>query len=205
MTNNKKTVQLLLILLFISMTAAVIGFMGKGQSSPVIALFMYNKDANYENERLFNSTPFWDNYPYWVLMSKGKEFPGEIKVKREIGLELSLNELLQKGGPYFFRYRAAQKDDSIVLNTWGMLKESELKMSIITDIASIKHLKEKGQYTLFEQNIYVSTEPLPIAIEKSRLSYFFRVKNNKIEDLFVPRIEIPEVTKKYFLALKGLN
>jgi len=203
MMEKDKKITLLVILLLISTTAAVIGFVRKGTSAPAIALFMYNKDASYENEYNFNSTPFWDNYPYWVLMSKGKEFPARIKVKGEEGQELSLEELFNKQGPFFFRYHAAQKDDSVVINTLLAIKKSDVQVSVITDMKSKLHLKEKDQYALFGQFIYTTTEVIPIDMEKSRLSYFFRVRNNKIEDLFVPRMEIPEVTWKYLESVGG--
>lgn len=49
-----------------------------------------------------------------------------------------------------------------------------------------------------KKQIFIVKDHLPVYMEKPSLSYFFKISgDDKVLDIFVPRMEIPEVTGIY--------
>lgn len=198
MDKHKKTIHLLVISLFIVSAICVISLLRKGTAATPISLFMYKKDTAYFPETSFETPNFWDNYPYWILISKGQT--------------INLNEYLDYGSSehylksgLFFRVHYSPMEDSLIKRTVLNISASSQPVIILVDDKAMKFMQSLKNKLGPNIRIIKLYEKLSLDIEKLNKSYFFTWANTdrKIENLFFPRKEIPEVTKKYLHFFKS--
>jgi hypothetical protein len=197
MNTPTKTITVLIILLIISTSMAIYGFMSKGPSVAPITAIMYNKEVSAGTDTDFNDAAFWDNYPYWILLSDNKSIDPELQLKDSRNRSVLLNDILNSQTTTFFRYTYNKDEDSLLAYTFRSLQHHSGKVAIIADEQSVLHLKSMQLYDGFKPFIYLMVDPFPIPIEKVRVSYFFKITSSDVGNIYVPRKEIPEMTDKY--------
>lgn len=196
MNREKKIIRALIFLLTLSSCFSVYALLAKKNTAAPVFLFMYDKHRRFLSEDSLSRPEFWDNYPYYVLISMHKS----IHLKRYIQKkeqEPFIDSLLQKDRNLFYRFSYIQGQDSLYRHTFQSIVNQNHPVVVLTDHTSGKELSRLTDSNARKIPV-VEIENLPIYLEKPKLSYFFRVSpNNTVVDLYVPRSELPEVTSKY--------
>lgn len=195
---EKRIIYLMLVTIALATLMAVYGLLGKGKAAPAIYMVMHGSASNYQTEENFTGEKFWDNYPYWVLLSRDKNIHANFQFKSDNGMAVTFADILKSGDSLFFRYQRQGLNDSGLNIVLELIAPPNLGVSIIVDKWSIRHLMNFDGYSKLKKHIYTTELMLPLRIEHSDLSYFFRIDEHlTAKDLFVPREAIPEVTFKY--------
>ncbi|MFT4094074.1 MAG: hypothetical protein QM640_10570 [Niabella sp.] len=178
---------------------AVYGLMRKGISSPPVTVFLsrdmnqYSKDSN-----------FWDNYPSLILQMRGRALnPG-----LNITSSTSLKSIVSKDLFFFFRaqFGVRAQDSALARQVSAALKQVDFPVVVLLDTISVGFLKRSNLYDGFIKNSYVMTNELPILIDKYKLPYFFRIGEGfVIDDIYIPRSEVPEMIVKYLEYQKRIG
>jgi hypothetical protein len=93
---NKNLFGAFIILLIVSVLFSIYAFMKKGKSVAPITLVMYNKVFNYESENNYTKEQFWDNYPYWTLLSREQPIDTSIELQNEDGIIVPLSTIINQ-------------------------------------------------------------------------------------------------------------
>lgn len=175
-------------------------FSKKNTAAPIY-LFMHNKSAKTLAVNSTSVVKFWDNYPYLVLASENEPIDLPSYILNQISLKTSkrIKELTDQPGTLYFRYYYSSVDEAISKHALELLSEISNPVLVLVDVKSKTNLdmelKKNAKKELLTTAIISN---LPIELEKAKVSYFFRINNEKkLTDLFVPRKEIPQVTEKY--------
>lgn len=202
MNNHKKLINILIGLLALSTVFSVYALLGKHNASSPVFLFMHNKTVRYASEDSLSHPKFWDNYPYYVMISTGQN----IHLTRYVEVDTTsekyarLKNYIKQPGNLFYRFHYVQGNDTVYRQTFNLIMQSkkDTGMVVLTDNESVKYLSAYLDTAGHERQIFILKDHLPIYMEKPNLSYFFKIsEDDKVEDIFVPRMEIPEVTERY--------
>jgi hypothetical protein len=183
----RKTINILIFLLIITVGLCIYAFLRKGNAVPAVSLFMYKKDAQYFPQS--KDPAFWDNYPYWILISQGEKLnPDDY---------LDDDDNMQEKPDLFFRLYYREGQDSLLRATLPAIFKHKGNIAIIADDQSFAFLQSFGSPPSVK--VLKIHEQLPLHMEQLKLSYFFVLSgaDNAVGDIFVPRIELPEVTVRY--------
>ncbi|HTN38833.1 MAG TPA: hypothetical protein VL053_17250 [Arachidicoccus sp.] len=200
MNSYKKIINLLTVLLILATCLAVYALLGKHKSASPVFLFMYNKNVRHVDEDSLAHPRFWDNYPYYTLISTG-ESVHLMKYLEQDTSELRYIKLANdsfRATCLFYRFHYVASNEKAYRQTFSSIKELATRTIILTDRASFKYLPRFADTLIMRNNIFFINDHLPIYLEKPGLAYFFKISSeNRVVDVFVPRAEIPEVTDKY--------
>ncbi len=204
MNNYKKVINILIGLLALSTVFSVYALLGKHRASSPVFLFMHNKTVRYASEDSLSHPKFWDNYPYYVMISTGQNIHLTKYVEVDTSSEkyARLKSYLKQPQNIFYRFHYVQGNDTVYRPTFNLIVKlrKDTSVVILTDRESIKYLNTYLDTVSHEKQIFIVKDHLPIYMEKPNLSYFFKISgDDKVEDIFVPRKEIPEVTERYIM------
>lgn len=201
--NQGKIILLLSVLLGCSTLLAVYGFMSKGNAVPAVTLVVKDNEAYaYEKESGYNNTRFWNNYPYWVMLSEGRALDSFTQVIIAGNQDRLLANMVKKGPALFLKIELSQVENVLADTTFQLIKASGTPVFILTDATSVGLLAGNKNNGIPADHIGTLPAPLNLPIEKARLPYFFLLTENlKVSNIFVPRTEIPEVTTKYLAIM----
>jgi hypothetical protein len=200
MRNSNKPNIILFVLLLLSTALAIVSFFMKGKGVSPVILVVQNKEYNYAGPDKLNS--FWDNYPYWVILSQGRKIDSATMVVDSIGNKYPIAHIL--GDRDCILFRCSFTNDSKILDTTlSVIEKMKVPVLILTDETPGHHWQSPAA---LKTKTYVLQAPLPLAIEKGNLSYFFSLgKDLKTQAIFVPRKEIPDLTAKYLEYMRNYN
>ncbi|QEH39727.1 hypothetical protein [Chitinophaga sp. XS-30] len=195
---GKRTVYLMLAVIIAATLLAAYGLLGKGKAAPAVHMIMYGNTFSYEAQADFNNESFWDNYPYWVLLSRNKSVQPGFLLKTGNGATATFKDILTSGDSLFFRYQREGLNDSTLNTILKIIVQSNATVSIITDRSAIRQLEKFDGFAKLKEHIYTTEVMLPLRIDHSGLPYFFRIDGYfKVQDILVPREAVPEVILKY--------
>lgn len=199
MEQYKKIINTLLVLLTVSIGLAVYAFLRKGTAAPPVSLFMYKKDLWYYPESSYKAPPFWDNYPYWILISQGR------KINLHEYLNIDPKDINNYSG-LIFRFHYDKSHDSLSRALLTNIFKHSSRPIILADERSFAFLKSINESSSSSARIFKIMDELPLDMERLQLSYFFTWSgaSREAENIFVPRAETPEVTLKYMDHFKDL-
>ncbi|MBZ4192662.1 hypothetical protein [Niabella beijingensis] len=196
MTRDKKIIRALTFLFILSTSFSLYALLAKKNTAAPVFLFMYDKQRRFLSEDSLSRPEFWDNYPYYILVSMHKSIHLERYASDEKSKSL-IEDRLKANKRLFYRFHYVAGQDSVYHQTLQSVTQSGRQVVLLTDRNSVAYLNNFIDTSKHNIDI-VDVTDLPIYLEKPGLSYFFRVsKNNTVVDLFVPRKELPEVTDKY--------
>lgn len=201
MNNKDKLNSILAILLILSTLLTVYAFFSKEKAaSPVVLVLQGKHEYNYEDAH--ELTSFWDNYPYWIMLSQDKKIDSSTIIIDSAGSKHLLQDVLRDKNFILFRFSAG--NDIRELDTaFSALDRTDAPVLLLTDVIpgenwpSVPSLKKK-------RPVYTLETPLALGIEKGNLPYFFSLGHDfKAQAIFVPRKEISELTVKYLDYMKN--
>lgn len=189
MDKNKVTINILICMLVITTGISVYGLLRKGSAVAPVSLFMYKKDAQYYPEIAYKKSNFWDNYPYWVLISQGERL--------NIGDYLESDDSAD-GVDVFLRLQYNSDLDSLANALLLALSAYKGTVGILADKQSLLFLQSLNTNMPSSVRTLPLSTRLPLHMEELKQSYLFTIsESGDVENIFVPRIELPEVTVKY--------
>ncbi|GEM_PF-6995538 len=200
MTRDKRAINILLVLLVLSLCFSTYALLGKKNTAAPIFLFMHDRNRRFSGEDSLSKPNFWDNYPYYVLISMDKSIHLEkyIDAKSSVADTNGINQALKDSNSLYFRYIHVPKNDSIDKELIQPILNLQKPLVILVDDESEKQLKGYLQGFKADHLVIAKESGLPVYLEKVKVSYFFTVSSsNTLKNLFVPRVEIPELTEKY--------
>ncbi|ANI89376.1 hypothetical protein A9P82_08775 [Arachidicoccus ginsenosidimutans] len=176
--------------------------LGKHKAASPVFLFMYNKNVRSATEDSLAHPKFWDNYPYYILISTGEY----IHLSRYLDCDTTLKkyqdlkEYLKESNDIFYRFHYIKGNDTVYQQTLSSITKIDSNIIILTDKSSLSLLPNYLDTLKWSDKIFLIKNHLPIYLEKPNLSYFFEISDKtKVENLFVPRKEISEITDKYLM------
>lgn len=189
MDKYKVTIKILICMLVFTTGVAIYGLLRKGNAVPVVSLFMYKKDARYYPENAYQKNNFWDNYPYWILISQDERL--------NIGDYLGDDDSA-RGVDVFLRFQFNKDQDSLPKALLGAISAYKGNLGILADKQSLAFLQSLNAGMPSSVRTLPLSTRLPLYIEDLKLPYFFTLsESGDVENIFVPRTELPEVTVKY--------
>jgi len=188
----RKTLNILILLLAVTTGLCIYAFMRKGSAVAPISLFMYRKDAQYFSESHYGKPKFWDNYPYWILISQGQQ------CNLPEYLDADYRDMPEKP-TLFFRLTYSREQDSVLKVTMATIINSNKEVIILADEHAATFLAAYRQQLPPAVNIFKTAGRLPVHLEQVGVPYFFvwSAADHELRDLFVPRVELPETTARY--------
>lgn len=205
MDQRKHTVTILIVLLICSTGMAIYGFFSKGKAVPAVSVVFQGNDYSYEHEINYNRVQFWNNYPYWTLLSEGKKLDSTVGLIIKNQEVTSLSTLVTAGPQIFLRLGAQEFDLTLLDTIISTIAVSGVSVKLLVDKGFRVPMLNSRQVSARNPVICVIDSPLKLAIEQAQLPYFFQLgKDMRVQYVYVPRIEIPEMTAKYLARVKEL-
>jgi hypothetical protein len=196
---NKSLILVLFVLLMISASLAVAGFLRKGEASPPVILVVQSKEYNYAGPGKLSS--FWNNYPYWVMLSEGKRIDSATMLTDSAGNRFPIASLLGDKDRLFFRFSPSNDAENLD-STLSIINRTNAPVLLLTS-GSDYHWQQGGSKKTAVYNLPVS---LTLPIEKGNLSYFFSLgKDLTVRGIYVPRKETAGLTVKYLEYMENIN
>ncbi len=191
MKQANKTILLLGSLIILLAFASIYAFLSKGKASPGVLLFMYKKNAVVYSSQAMDTANFWDNYPYWVMTSTGRVVDIEDCLQDEEVLEDKYRTCYLRVVP------SMKEDDSLWKMLYAGLVSMHSKASVLYDTlpeiwANIKTVENAVSFHRLKRKLNINMEDLG-------RTYLFTIDSakNEVRDIYVPRVETPEVLAKY--------
>lgn len=189
MDKYKVTINILICMLVFTTGVAIYGLLRKGNAVPGVSLFMYKKDARYYPANAYQKNNFWDNYPYWILISKDERL--------NIGDYLEDDDSARRVD-VFLRFQYNRELDSLSKALLAAISTYKGTLGILADKQSLAFLQSLDADMPSSVRLLPLNSQLPLDIEDLKLPYLFTLsESGDVENIFVPRIELPEVTVKY--------
>ncbi|MDQ0108820.1 hypothetical protein J2T02_003960 [Chitinophaga terrae (ex Kim and Jung 2007)] len=200
MNKEKFVILVLSICLFVAISFVVSGFYYKPPSTSPVSMVFQGYNYSYEHEENFGESKYWNNFPYLVLMSEGKRIDTTIQISKIIGGDSLVLSSINVGNKTVF-LRLPPGDVNIAyLDTIGrIVKKSRVDVKILVESVFIRQLESYRAIKVIDTNkIYLLSRPLNITIEQLGRPYLFTIDSlSRVQDVFVPRMEIMEVMNKY--------
>jgi hypothetical protein len=185
---NRNIIIILFILLISSNTVLAFLLLRKRPAVPGIALYVNGKEFGFSSMLGAETSPFWNNYPYFVLPSEGKNIDSLITFKNKPG-----NIIKALSRRLTFRYKGYSNYDSLL----NFVLEFP-QIPILIDSASESNIMKDPIIAEFNDRLYIISKNMEVACEKLGKSYFFILSDDsKIHNIYFPRRETKEVTKLY--------
>jgi hypothetical protein len=187
----------LIAIAVIASLAAIMSLMKRGKSYPSIAFFFENDYVTMEDTVNHKHTKFWDNYPNWVTSSEYEKLTDSFVSRLKPLNKYSDTHILlkKKAHSFYLLYKQDTAHRFFAKQLKDYIKDS------CSDIAIIVEKKSAGildSSFLERPNVFVTSDPIPLPISVIKVPFFFKLtNNNNVYDIYVPRIEIPEVSIKY--------
>jgi hypothetical protein len=173
--------------------------MSKGAAAPSVSMVFQGKSYGYQNDVTISNPKFWNNYPFLVLAEEGKKLDSLILLRDTDGKEQSLLDIVGQHYAIVFRYSGRKYEDSVIDTCLYILKKYGDSILIINSGEFQTGVESSGF-----NHVYRTTNAIAKNIEKANLPYFFLLTpKGTIEDIFIPRKEIPELTERYLQSLKN--
>lgn len=188
---KNKLISLLVLLLIGSNGLLGYLLLSKKEGAPAVALLLNGKESAYSTIESVQIAPFWNNYPYLVLTSEGKQIDPGIRLT-----EVPEQPLAAVSGHIICRYvaRTAQPKGDSVLHIIKSFKN----VVLVADSISAPPLHAFVKAHHLENPVYTLSGPINLSCERIRRSYLFILsKDNRPFNIYIPREEVPEVTAKY--------
>lgn len=204
--SSKVTISVLTILLVCTSLLAVYGFISKGKSVPAVALVIKGSDDfGYTSVDKYSDVKFWDNYPYWVILSERKKLDTSMAVAIQDTV-FSLYQLTSNNRHLFLRVNPLEMEHTILDSIMIILHRSGASVTILTDESSKRMLLNNYFRLIQPGDIGVLDTGLPLPVDKSNLPYFFTLSGSFVVDnIYIPRKETPEVLNKYLEEIDNLK
>ena len=202
----KKFVFFSLSIAVLATALAIYALLRKGKAASPVYMIMYANTPKFATEKNFNEENFWDNYPYWVLLSRRQKIEPGFMLEDLTGSQVSLQNLLRLSHPIFFRYHGNNLNDSLLNMIFETATRLKLKIGILINQNHVNKFERLPLFEKFRGDIFISHSPVPLRIENSGQNYFFSLNQSfETEDILVPRNEVPEVTVKFLEFIKQNN
>ncbi len=204
MKDKKQTSKLLIAITIISILLACYGLMKKRGAAQILNVSLTPYSIEEHNNSIHK---FWDNYPDLVLQNRNKSIDPNFRVNSHYDIK----RIIKNGNTLFLRARLQHVEKSVdsllIMQIKTAIKNNGTKLFILPDKDCINIVKgmnlDPGQVT-----VLTVENKLPLIIEEEKLSYFFRIEQGfKVNDIYVPRRQTPELLEKYleFQNTKVMN
>lgn len=195
-TKKESLIKGLFLLLIASSFMALYGFLSKGKAMPPLKIMLSDGYDSSINPSILTEAKFWDNYPLLVLKTKEEQLGPQML--SESGFNLGKVADVYKA--IFFRchFRSKGNDSLTAVKVIAAIQKTGSPVILLFDKESRAYLEKIGLYEAIKGNACLLERDLPLTIEGYGLSYFFRLARGlRVDDVLIPRAEIPEVTERY--------
>jgi hypothetical protein len=193
---NIVVVIILVCCLFITMYS----FYKRSDAARAVGIILDDVTGKVISHPSQDDPPFWDNYPVFTFQAEQQQLnPLTVVYDSQLN-PLPLSTLI-KEKTIFFRYTLGSNNQEAVDSTLKYIDQLN-HQNIVTLVSA-----ENSRYFKFKirseeksvGNIYFIEKPgFNLPIEKRGLPFLFTTSLDlKIANVYVPRKEIPEVTRKY--------
>jgi hypothetical protein len=175
---------------------AAYGFLSKGNAVPQIEVVLPNGTDTLSNPNILTKPKFWDNYPLLVLKTKEESLSPQMLTESGI----NFTNVSDAYKVIFFRchFGSLVNDSITAVKVIASIRKTGSPVILLLDKDSRSFIRKIGLYEAIKGNDRMLEKDLPLTIEGYGLSYFFRlVPGFRVDDILIPRAEIPEVTERY--------
>jgi hypothetical protein len=174
---------------------AVYGFLSKGPASPAVQVSISKDNDSVNARRMLSQPRFWDNYPVLVLKTYEERLSQQALL--EAGAQITITPDVYRSVFFRCHFGSLKTDSLTAVQVLKAIQEIHPDIIVLLDQESRKYLNRMGIGS-FGSASYVLDKDLPLTIEGYGVSYFFRLRREfKLDDILIPRTEIPEVMEKY--------